>query len=103
MKKSFDVSSDHWVDDGRWIEIKERIKKKWAKLNDDEVDSLRKNRAGLQKKIIKKYGFSDEFAEHEINIFMNGIESVVMKKDIEEGNPNIEEMRNAPDTGQWYG
>jgi hypothetical protein len=103
MEKSFDASSDYWVDDRRWIEIKERIKKKWVKLSDDEIESLRNNRGGLRKKIIKKYGFSDDFATREVDIFMKGIESVAIKKDIEKENPNIEEMKNAPDVGQWYG
>ena len=54
---------------GNWSEIKGKIKQKWGKLTDDEVESFKGNMDSISGKIQKAYGYAKEKAESEFNDF----------------------------------
>lgn len=52
--------------EGNWEQVKGKIKKKWGKLTDDDLDVSRGNRQILAGKIQEKYGIEQEEAEEQI-------------------------------------
>jgi len=54
---------------GNWTEIKGKIKAKWGKLTDSEIDTFNGNLDQLAGKIQQTYGYAKEKAEEEYNNF----------------------------------
>lgn len=54
---------------GNWNELKGKIRQKWSKLTDDEVDSIKGNLQELTGKIQRAYGMAKEKAEQEFEEF----------------------------------
>jgi uncharacterized protein YjbJ (UPF0337 family) len=52
---------------GQWTELKGKIKSQWAKLTDNDVDSVEGNYEELKGKLQQVYGYSKEKAEEEYN------------------------------------
>jgi uncharacterized protein YjbJ (UPF0337 family) len=52
---------------GQWTELKGKIKSKWAKLTDNDLDSVEGNFDELKGKLQQVYGYSKERAEEEFN------------------------------------
>ncbi len=59
--------------DGIWTEVKGKIKAKWNKLNDNEIDVFKGDMQQIVGKIQKTYGYAIEHAQHEFNEFMGSI------------------------------
>lgn len=65
---------------GNWNELKGKIKSKWAKLTDEDVDSFQGDLDQLKGKIQKTYGYGKDRAETEFNDFMKSVSSKVDDK-----------------------
>ena len=54
---------------GGWTELKGKIKAKWAKLTDHDLDEVKGNMETLAGKIQKTYGYAKDKAEQEYKDF----------------------------------
>ena len=61
------------ISQGNWKEIKGKIKEKWGKFNDDEIETLNGHLDQLSGKIQKTYGYAKEKAETEYQDFTKSI------------------------------
>ena len=55
--------------EGKWEEIKGKIKQKWGELTDNDLQQIEGNQQELCGKLQKYYGYSREQAEREIKHF----------------------------------
>lgn len=55
---------------GKWNQLKGKIKEKWGKLTDSEIDQIKGKKDQLIGKIQEKYGYSKEKAEKELAAFV---------------------------------
>jgi uncharacterized protein YjbJ (UPF0337 family) len=53
--------------EGKWEQVKGRIKQRWAKLTDDDLGQLRGRREELIGKIRERYGDTEEATEREVD------------------------------------
>jgi len=60
---------------GNWHELKGKIKTKWAKFSDSDLDALNGNLEQLAGKIQKVYGYGKEQAEREFNEFKKALDT----------------------------
>ena len=58
---------------GNWAEIKGKIKSKWGKLTEDEIETLKGNLDQITGKIQKAYGYAKEQAETEYQSFKQSL------------------------------
>lgn len=64
---------DNWDSNGggaAWNQMKGKVKEKWGKLTDDELDQIEGRRDQLVGKVQKAYGVSEEEAERQVDQFM---------------------------------
>ena len=61
--------------EGDWKQFKGKIKEKWGKLTDDELNTIEGKRDRLAGKIQEKYGIVKEEAEKQLHEFLNSKES----------------------------
>ncbi|RPJ54279.1 MAG: CsbD family protein [Acidobacteria bacterium] len=54
---------------GNWKQIKGKVKEKWGKFTDDELDQLEGKRDQIIGKLQEKYGYTRDRAEMEYNEF----------------------------------
>jgi len=52
--------------EGNWKQVKGKVKEKWGKLTDDEIDQIQGDAEILMGKLQKSYGYSREQAEREL-------------------------------------
>ncbi len=64
---------------GNWKELKGKIKTKWAKLTDNDVDALKGDLEKLSGTLQKTYGYAKDKAEKEYKEFKLSLSS---KKDV---------------------
>ncbi len=55
--------------EGKWHEIKGKVKEKWGKLTDDDMTQINGKREQLLGKLQTRYGYAKDRAEQEINDF----------------------------------
>lgn len=55
---------------GDWKQLKGKIKEKWGKLTDDELNTIEGNRDRLAGKLQEKYGIAKEEAEKQLHEFL---------------------------------
>jgi uncharacterized protein YjbJ (UPF0337 family) len=55
--------------EGNWKQFKGKVKERWGKLTDDELDVIAGKRDQLSGKLQKAYGISKEEAEQQIAHF----------------------------------
>ena len=53
--------------EGSWKELKGKVRQKWGKLTDDEVDQIQGKREELVGRLQKKYGYGRDAAEREVD------------------------------------
>lgn len=72
---------------GSWEEIKGKIKTRWGKITDDEIETLKGNLDQLAGKIQKSYGHTKDQAESEYKEFKTslGTAATNLKEAIKEG------------------
>jgi uncharacterized protein YjbJ (UPF0337 family) len=56
---------------GKWKQMRGKLKEKWGKLTDDELDQAEGNRDYLIGKVQEKYGLSKEEAQKQLDKFGN--------------------------------
>jgi uncharacterized protein YjbJ (UPF0337 family) len=59
---------------GKWKQLRGRLKESWGVLTDDELDQIEGRRDRLSGKLQEKYGYSKREAEEEIERFLKDIE-----------------------------
>lgn len=52
---------------GKWTELKGKVREKWGKLTDDEVEELKGDYDQFVGKLQQKYGYTKEKAEEELS------------------------------------
>jgi uncharacterized protein YjbJ (UPF0337 family) len=60
--------------EGKWKQLRGRIKEAWGVLTDDELDEIAGKRDRLAGKLQERYGYSRMEAEDEINRFLKEVE-----------------------------
>lgn len=55
--------------EGNWKQAKGKVREKWGKFTDDELDIIAGNREQLVGKIQEKYGIAREEAERQVEKF----------------------------------
>jgi uncharacterized protein YjbJ (UPF0337 family) len=58
--------------EGSWKVMKGRIRERWTKLTDDELDVIAGKRDQLVGKLQQRYGFDRQHAESQIDEFCRG-------------------------------
>lgn len=59
--------------EGNWRIFKGKVREKWGKLTDDELDTIAGRRDRLIGIIQKQYGLAREEAERQVNDFSTGL------------------------------
>jgi uncharacterized protein YjbJ (UPF0337 family) len=59
--------------EGKWKQYSEKVKEKWGKLTDDDLEQIRGKRDQLVGKIQERYGIAKEAAESQINEFSGSL------------------------------
>jgi len=52
--------------EGKWEEIKGKIKQQWGKLTDDDLDEIEGNHQELYGKLQKHYGYTKQEVEEKL-------------------------------------
>lgn len=60
-----------------WTEIKTKIKAKWNKISDDEIEAVKGNFDALSGKLQKVYSLNKDLAEKQFSEFKGSIESLL--------------------------
>ncbi len=63
------------VIEGKWKEFRGKIKERWGKITDSDLDRLQGNREQLAGLLQQKYGYAKEKAEKEIDQFLSWVKS----------------------------
>ena len=63
-----------WME-GNWNVVKGKVKEKWGKLTDDDIDVIRGKRDQLIGAIQKRYGYARDQAEREADEFGRELEN----------------------------
>lgn len=53
--------------EGRWTQAKRKVKEKWDKLTDEDLDIIEGRRDRLEDKIQQRYGFAIEHVRKEVD------------------------------------
>lgn len=53
------------------VEMKRKMKGRWGKLSNEEVDDIKDSQSLLAEQLVKTYGFSKSFAKSESENFMS--------------------------------
>lgn len=56
---------------GKWTQLKGRIRKQWGKLTDDDLDQIQGDAEILAGKIRERYGRAKEDARREVDDFLD--------------------------------
>jgi uncharacterized protein YjbJ (UPF0337 family) len=59
------------ITEGKWKQIRGRIKEQWGELTDDDLKQVEGNRDRLIGKLQEKYGHSRQKAEEEVDRIWN--------------------------------
>lgn len=59
--------------EGKWNQVKGKARQQWAKLTDDDVESIHGKTEELTGKLQEKYGYSKEEAKKEIDTFADSL------------------------------
>lgn len=54
---------------GKWTQLKGKVKQQWGKLTDDDFDAINGKRVELVGKVQSRYGYAREKAEAEVEEF----------------------------------
>lgn len=61
--------------EGKWDQMKGKVKQQWGKLTDDDLTYLEGNRDQLSGKIQERYGIAQDEAERQIKTFQTGLDN----------------------------
>lgn len=60
-----------------WTELKGRIKSKWSKFNDLDMENIKGDFNGLADKVQKAYGIAKDQADHQCDEFKKSVQSLL--------------------------
>lgn len=60
---------------GRWTELRGKIKERWGKITDSDLDRIEGKREQLEGLLHQKYGYGKEKAGQEIDHFLTWVNS----------------------------
>jgi len=58
---------------GQWREAKGKLRTKWAKLTDDDLEAINGKKDVLVGRLQQRYGHKKDEAEREVDSFLEGI------------------------------
>ena len=58
---------------GKWMQFKGKVKEKWGKLTDDDLEVIGGKRDQIAGKLQQRYGYAKEQAEQELDEFANSL------------------------------
>ena len=58
---------------GNWKEFKGKVKQKWGKLTNDDLDVVEGKRQELAGRLQRRYGYAKDQAEKEIDTWLKNI------------------------------
>ncbi len=61
--------------EGKWTQYKGKVKEKWGRLTDDDLDVVRGKRDQLVGKIQERYGAAKEEAQKQADEFVKGLQA----------------------------
>jgi uncharacterized protein YjbJ (UPF0337 family) len=56
--------------DGKWKQMKGKVKERWGKLTDDDIDVINGRNEQLVGKVQEKYGIAKEEAQRQVDDWM---------------------------------
>jgi uncharacterized protein YjbJ (UPF0337 family) len=59
--------------EGNWKQVKGKVKEKWGKLTDDELDEMNGRRDQLEGKIQERYGVAKEQAKKDVDVWFDSL------------------------------
>lgn len=59
--------------EGKWMQVKGRIKQQWGRLTDDELDQINGRYDELVGRIQERYGYTRDEAANEVDMFLNNL------------------------------
>jgi uncharacterized protein YjbJ (UPF0337 family) len=60
--------------EGKWDHLKGKVREKWGKLTDDDIDVIAGKRDQLLGRLKERYGLERERAEKEVDSFVQGLD-----------------------------
>ena len=59
---------------GKWTQLKGKVKEQWGKLTDDEIDQLDGKKDQLVGRVQERYGLAKDQAERDVNAWLKASE-----------------------------
>jgi uncharacterized protein YjbJ (UPF0337 family) len=56
---------------GKWAQLKGKVKEQWGKLTDDEIDQLDGKKAQLVGRVQERYGIARDQAERDVDDWLD--------------------------------
>lgn len=56
---------------GKWAQLKGKVKEQWGKLTDDEIDQLDGKKDQLVGRVQERYGIARDQAERDVDTWLN--------------------------------
>ena len=56
--------------EGNWKEFKGKVRQKWGKLTDDDLELVKRKRIELAGRLQQRYGYQKDQAEREIDTWL---------------------------------
>jgi len=60
---------------GKWTQLKGKVKEQWGKLTDDEIDQLDGKKDQLVGRVQERYGIARDQAERDVDNWLNNTAS----------------------------
>ncbi len=57
--------------EGNWKQIKGRIRERWGKLTDDDVDTINGSREQLEGRLQERYGYAKDQIRRDVNDWLS--------------------------------
>lgn len=57
----------------KWMQVRGKVKEKWGKLTDDDLDVIEGRADQLEGKLREKYGYPTDRAAREVSDFVSGM------------------------------
>jgi uncharacterized protein YjbJ (UPF0337 family) len=57
---------------GQWMQLKGKVREKWGKLTDDDLDQIQGKSEQLVGRLQERYGWAQEDARREVDTWLSG-------------------------------
>ena len=57
---------------GQWMQMKGKVREKWGKLTDDDLDQIQGKAEQLVGRLQERYGWAQDDAKREVDTWMRG-------------------------------